>query len=205
MRIYYADIRGLDESRALYPGTSKSRGSAFGVSLLATAYADCAGRAMLPKIERQLLGRPVFSSEPELNFSVSHSETHVVCALSHSPVGIDTEPADRAVSRRVIEKLTTAEEREFLSFLEIWTLRESLFKLTGEGNLRTMRFYRRLGKIVAPVEGAKCRIYKDVEGAVISVSTFDGSFPNKLIEIPAKQLLKKDKPLQSYPKGFRLD
>ena len=205
MRIYYTDIRGADETRALYPGTSKSQGSAFGVSLMAAAYADYAGRAVMPKIEQALLHRAAFFKAPELNYSISHSRTHVICALSERPVGIDTEPSDRAVPERLIERLTTGEEREFLSFLEIWTLRESFFKLTQEGDLRTLRFYRHLGKIIAPREDVFCRQYKNVEGAVISVCAFEDDFPEKITEIPIKSLLKKEKPLQSYPKGFRLD
>ena len=161
MRIYYADISGADEARALYPGTSKSQGSAFGVSLMAAAYADYIGKAALPKIEKMLLHRPLFSKAPELHYSISHSKTHVVCALSERPVGIDTEPSDRVVPEKMIEKLTCAEEREFLSFLEIWTLRESFFKLTGEGDLRSLRFYQNLRKIIAPRE--------DVFANVISI------------------------------------
>lgn len=205
MRIYYTDIRNADEARALYPGTSKSPGSAFGVSLMAAAYADYTGKAIMPKIEQALLHRTLFSKAPELHYSISHSKTHVICALSERPVGIDTEPSDRIIPQHTIEKLTTSEEREFLSFLEIWTLRESFFKLTQEGDLRNLRFYRRFGKIIAPREDVFCRQYKNIEGAVISVCAFEDDFPDKITEIPLKSLLKKEKPLQSYPKGFRLD
>ncbi len=205
MRLYYADIRGADEAHALYPPTSKRHGSAFGVSLLAAAYNDYVGKAVLPKIEQILFHRSVFSKPPELHYSISHSSTHVLCALSPGPVGVDTETSDRVVPEKVIEKLTTAEEREFLSFLEIWTLRESLFKLRNEGDLRSMCFYRKFGKILPPVEGVFCRQYKNVEGAVISVSAFEDDFPDKITEIPIKKLLKKEKPLYSYPKGLRLD
>lgn len=205
MRLYYADIRGADELRALYPGTSKSAGSAFGVSLLAEAYADYSGKALMPKIERLLLKRNAFFKEPELHYSVSHSQTHVLVALSDSPVGVDTEPSDRTVSQKLIEKLTTEKEREFLSFLEIWTLRESYFKLTGEGDLRTLRFYRHFGKIIAPRDDVFCRQYKCVDGAVISVCSYKNDFPEEITQIPLEKLLKKEKPLQSYPKGFRLD
>lgn len=205
MRIYYADIRGADEARALYPGTSKHPGSAFGISLMAAAYEDYSGKAVMPKIEHSLLHRSVFFPSPELHYSISHSKTHVICALSEHPVGIDTEPSDRRVSEKTAAKLATPAELEFLSFLELWTLRESYFKLTNEGDLRTLRFYRRLGKIIAPREDVFCRQYKNVEGAVISVCAYEDDFPDDLTKIPLKSLMKKEKPLQSYPKGFRLD
>ena len=205
MRIYYTNIEGADESRAMYPGTSSRPGSAFGVSLLAEAYADYTGRAALPKIEQLLLHRQVITKVPELHYSVSHSASHVIVALSDSPVGIDTEPESRAVPQDLIEKITTPQEREFLSFLEIWTLRESYYKLTQEGELRSIKIYRHLGKIVTPRKDVFCKQYKNVPGAVISVCSFKDDFPEEITEIPLKKLLKKEKPLQAYPKGFRLD
>lgn len=205
MRIYYTSISGADESRALYPGTSTRPGSAFGVSLLAAALEDYSAGGLLSKAEGLLLHRRVFTKTPEPHYSVSHSDTHVIVALSEAPVGIDTEPADRAVPQALIEKITTTEEREFLSFLEIWTLRESYFKLTGEGDLRSLHIYRHLGKIVTPREDVYCKQYKNVPGAVISVCSFKDDFPEGITEIPLEKLLKKEKPLQAYPKGFRLD
>lgn len=204
MRIYYADIRGLDDSRALFPPLSGSKGSAFGTSLLAAAYADYTGRAILPKIEKQVLGRPVFTKTPEPCFSISHSKTHVFCALSETPVGLDTEPRDRRVSQVAIERLTTPREREGLSFLEIWTLRESFFKLFGEGDLRSLRFYKEDGKLISPREDVFCHVYPDIDGSVLAVCSKTNYFPSKPIEIPIEQLLKKEKPLQAYPKGFKL-
>ena len=55
LRLYYADIRGLDEADALYPPRRASPGSAFGTSLLAYAYQDTVG--LTPrKLARTLLG-----------------------------------------------------------------------------------------------------------------------------------------------------
>ncbi len=204
MRIYYADIRQIDEASALYPPLSGSRGSSFGTSLLAAAYADYTGRALLPKIEKQILGRPVFTKTPEPSFSISHSKTHVFCALSENPVGIDTEPLDRNVKLSVIERLTTTEEREELSFLEIWTLRESFFKLTGQGDLKTLRFYKKKGKIIAPTADVFCHLYPDLDGSVVAVCSKKDHFPENPIQIPIESLLKKEKPIQCYPKDFRL-
>ena len=190
MRLYYADIRGFDEKDALYPPMSGNKGSAFGVSLLAEAYRDYVG-APLPKIMKLLTGKPFLLGDPEYHFSVSHSKTHVFCALSSQPVGVDTE-THRFIRQTVIEKLTTPGELASLTFFDIWVLRESLYKLTNTGDIRTMRFYRRGGRIVPPEDGVFCRLYSDIEGSSTAVSCFDGQFPEKITEIPVEKLLKKE-------------
>ncbi len=190
MRLYYADIRGMDEKDALYPPLSSSKGSAFGVSLLAAAYEDYAG-APLPKIIKLLSGKPFSPDRPEYHYSISHSKTHVFVALSKQPVGADTE-THRKISQSVIEKLATPAELAGLSFFDIWVLRESLYKLTGQGDLRTMRFYRRSGKIIPPANGVFCRLYSDIEGSSTAVCSYDGKFPDSIKKIPIEELLKKD-------------
>lgn len=190
MRLYYADIRGLDESRALYPPLSESRGSAFGISLLAEAYQDYAQRKM-PLVEKLFGGKPYFPSKPGLHFSLSHSRTHVFCALSEYPVGVDTMDF-REMNPHVIERLTTPEELEQLTFYEIWVLRESLYKLENKGELRTMRFYKRNGVISPPIDGVRCRLYEDIPDSAAAVSIRQGKFPERLTEISSEKLLRRD-------------
>ncbi|NLV85879.1 MAG: hypothetical protein GX025_01470 [Clostridiales bacterium] len=204
MRIYYADIRGADEENSLYPPLSPSRGSAFGTSLLAYAYGDFTGKAILPAIEKLAFGRPVFTKRPAPHFSISHCKTHIFCVVSKSPVGIDAEPLDRKVSSLSITRLTTAKEREALSFLETWTLRESYLKLTGEGDLRTLRFYREEGKIIPPSPEVFCKLYPDVDGCLAALCSKSKNFPETCTKVPIEKLLKKDKPLHCHPKDLRL-
>ncbi len=195
LKLYYSDIRGVNELDAKYPPTSESRGSALGVSLLAAAYDDYVG-GRLPFIKKLLGGKPVFADTPQLHFSVSHSRTHVLCALSDAPVGVDTQDF-RDTPPRFIEKLTTDEERRLLSFFDIWALRESLFKLVGQGDLRTMRFYKQGEDIIPPIAGVKCRLYDDIPNSSTAVCIKDGSFPEHIIHIPVRKLLKKDSGLLS--------
>lgn len=190
MRLYYADIRGIDEKDALYPPLSESRGSAFGVSLLAEAYRDYAG-AQLPRIVKLLTGKPLSPDRPEYHYSISHSKTHVFVALSKHPVGVDTE-THRFIRQSIIEKLTTPAELAGLPFFDIWVLRESLYKLTNRGDTRTMRFYKRGGKIIPPEDGVFCHLYTDIEGSSTAVSCHDGDFPDKIKKVPVEVLLKKE-------------
>lgn len=189
MKIYYTDIRGVAEKDALYPPLSDAPGSALGVSLLAAAYDDYKG-TRLPRIKRLFRGKPFFPDSPDLHFSISHSRTHVLCALSDSPVGADTLD-HRHVRQHSINKLVTQTELEDFSFHEIWALRESFFKLTGSGDLRTMRFYRDNGEIRGPRPDVFSRLYPDIEGSSTAVSAYNDRFPNSLIKIPVEKLLKK--------------
>lgn len=195
LKLYYSDIRGVDESQAKYPPASENHGSALGVSLLAAAYEDYIG-GNLPFIKKLLSGKPIFADAPQLHFSVSHSRTHVLCALSDLPVGVDTQDF-RDTPPRFIEKLTTNEERRLLSFFDIWALRESLFKLVGEGDLRTMRFYKQGEDIIPPLPGVKCRLYSDIPDSSTAVCIKEGEFPDRIVHIPLRKLLKKDTGLLS--------
>lgn len=192
MKIYYTDIRNQDEALSLYPPLSTSRGSAFGASLLAYAYGDfcSAERSPLPQIKRLLGGKPVFAKEPNLHFSVSHSRTHVLCALSGEPLGADILD-HRAVKPETISRLATPEELEHFTFYELWCLRESFFKLTGSGSLRNMRFSRENGKITAPDPTVFCRTYTEIPNCTAAVCSCKDSFPDELIEVPVEKLLKK--------------
>lgn len=190
MRLYYADIRGLDEKDARYPALSRRRGSAFGVSLLAAAYEDYAG-PQRPDLRRLFKRKPLLPDRPQYHYSVSHSKTHVFLALSDKPVGADTE-AHRPLKLSFIEKLTTPAERACFGFFDTWVLRESFYKLTGHGDLRSLRFYRRAGNVIAPEPGVLCRLYGDIPGSSAAVACYDGDFPEKLIEIPPEALLSDD-------------
>lgn len=80
---------------------------------------------------RTPLGKPYFSEEGAPHFSLSHTKALAVCALAHTPIGIDTEPQDRVVSPAVARRfLCGAPPSEALL---AWTKRESYGKLTGEG------------------------------------------------------------------------
>ena len=85
-------------------------------------------------------GKPFFPSLPKVHFNLSHCPEAAVCVLDSAPVGVDVEavqPLDDALLDRV---MNLEERREILSdpapelaFLRLWTRKESLLKLTGEG------------------------------------------------------------------------
>ena len=112
------DICGLDEAAARYPARSGRKGSAFGVSLLAHAVRQVWGMAELPTIEETEKGRPFFPAYPDRYFSISHSRTHVVCALASKPVGVDAEshrPISEDFRRRLMSSREFPAEQSLLS------------------------------------------------------------------------------------------
>ena len=89
--------------------------------------------------ERTPDGKPFFSDCP-VQFSLSHCRGMVCCGLSDSPLGVDVE-SPRPFSRRLVERVCTQEELAWLEaqpdrergFLVLWTLKESVMKLSGKG------------------------------------------------------------------------
>ena len=141
-----------------------------------------AGRKLLEKMVREVTGQPMppIAVGPrgkpcfpgsDLHFSISHSKGHVFCALSHSPIGIDAEEADRPIASALAEKILSpgeyaqwqraADPRKAL--LTFWVLKEAQAKCTGEGlrgypnhtnfSLDDPRVQQISGCLVAVIEG----------------------------------------------------
>lgn len=176
MRVFWTEISGLDEACARCPGRSRAHGSAFGVSLLAWA-AQEVWDIPLPEIRAHENGKPYFPAYPELHFSISHTKTAVLAALSAFPVGADVEL--RRVVRPSTERLLTQVPCGDLDFFELWTLRESYYKLTGNGSLRTIPFSRENG-VLHPPEGVLCRVYDGVPGCAAAVCSMEEQPPERL-------------------------
>lgn len=96
-------------------------------------------------------GKPCFKELP-IFFNISHCSGMAVCALADVPVGVDVETGRRvkdSIMRRVLspweqayvkeqvhvkEQANVKEQPESVDrFLELWTLKESFIKMTGEG------------------------------------------------------------------------
>jgi 4'-phosphopantetheinyl transferase len=85
-------------------------------------------------------GKPSIVGHPELHFSLSHCKEAAVCVLSRHPIGIDVESIGRyretvahyAMSDAEVARIEQAEHPD-VEFVRLWTMKESLLKLTGEG------------------------------------------------------------------------
>ena len=93
-------------------------------------------------------GKPFLAEHGEIHFSLSHTGNAVLCVLDCQPVGADIEMIGRRGMEHLLgvfsaseqAKLRRAEHPE-LSFLTLWTRKESCLKLTGDGlvGTRTLR------------------------------------------------------------------
>ena len=147
MKILCAALNGMNGSEAAY-------------NLLGYVYRS-EFHADPPPIEKTPNGKPFFPSCPDVHFSLSHSKTHVLCALSRRPVGVDIE-SPRQISRLAIDYFCSPDELAMFDPLDLWVLKESYIKLVG-GTLsmvKKIRFSLDGDRIVAPDENAFPILYR---------------------------------------------
>lgn len=87
-------------------------------------------------------GKPLLENAPDVHFNLSHSGEHVLCLVSSSPCGCDTEKKKEG-SLSVAKRFFTAEENAYLDaapeqerderFFRLWTLKEAYVKAAGTG------------------------------------------------------------------------
>ena len=110
-----------------------------GRELLGQMYREVTGQA-LPEILVTERGKPYFLNS-DWHFSISHTKSHVFCALSEKPIGIDAEETDRNANLQLADKiLSPAEKARFAvaadkraALLRLWVLKEAYAKLCGRG------------------------------------------------------------------------
>lgn len=93
-----------------------------------------------PLFEYMEGGKPVIVGHPEIHFNFSHSGHVALCALDSQPVGADVE-TPRKITPSLIAYTMNDEEQTLITsapdrekaFLSLWTKKEAVMKLTGEG------------------------------------------------------------------------
>ena len=107
--------------------------------LLQRALATEYGIDELPQFTYDANGKPVLAGHPDIYFSLSHCRAAVACAVSDRPVGIDVETLDHYSEEVAARVMNEEEMRQILesphpdaAFTRLWTMKESLFKLTGD-------------------------------------------------------------------------
>lgn len=91
-------------------------------------------------------GKPFIAGRHDIHFSLSHCRVAALCALESEPVGADIEsvrPYNAELARHVMndDELRQIENapRPDIAFVRLWTMKESLLKLTGEGIRRELK------------------------------------------------------------------
>lgn len=91
-------------------------------------------------------GKPVLQDHPEIFFNFSHCHDAAACVVSDSPVGIDVECLDSYDVSLLESTMSDEEQRQILqsadprlTFIRLWTVKESLLKMTGQGIVTDLR------------------------------------------------------------------
>ena len=157
---------------------SNSSGSEAVYALLKSAYISkyCDN---FPIIKKTPNGKPYFPNRPDVHFSLSHTRTHVLCAISNNPVGCDIELSTRKISQRARSFFCTPEELSMFEALDLWVLKESYIKLFGLSfaDLRRQKFLRKGDEIILPDPNVSAKIYS-VDGLKIGLCSFSADFPD---------------------------
>ena len=141
-----------------------------------------------PGIEKQPCGKPYFPGETDRFFSLSHTGKRILVGLSRGDLGVDIERV-RPLREELIERIFSQEMRSQFDIFEAWTLREAVFKLTGQGSLLSMELVKMDGAVLTPFEGVRCRSYYTIPGHVVSVAAYTGDFPERIENIPPEKFL----------------
>ena len=97
------------------------------------------GITELPELVHDKNGKPSLAGRPDIHVSLSHCRDAVACVVSDQPIGIDIETMSH-YSPEVAQRVMSEEEMCHImassepatTFTRLWTMKESLFKLTGD-------------------------------------------------------------------------
>lgn len=91
-------------------------------------------------------GKPMLSDHPDIFFNLSHCHEAAACVVGTAPVGIDVESLSNYNADIVTAVMSDDEQRQIASssdprftFIRLWTMKESLLKMTGEGMTDNLR------------------------------------------------------------------
>ena len=93
-------------------------------------------------------GKPSLKGHPEVHFNLSHCHSGVLCVVDDRPVGCDIERIVSEVKMDLCRYCMSDEEiatitsatNPCLEFTRLWTMKEAILKLTGEGINKDMHY-----------------------------------------------------------------
>lgn len=146
-----------------------------GVSLEETPYFNKAGKLYFPGVDRFYV-------------NLSHGGDYAVCAWDTEEIGVDMEPLRKfkeATAKRICTKTEAQslsryqqEEEKNQAFTILWTRKESVAKLLGEGI--AVLFHADDLQALCEKEGICLQTYDSIPGYVISVASRKNVFPGDI-------------------------
>ena len=91
-------------------------------------------------------GKPSIIGHPDIHFNLSHCREGVICAMSEQPIGVDIESIREykeslvryTMNDQEVQQILQAERPE-VEFIRLWTMKEAVLKLTGQGIVDNMK------------------------------------------------------------------
>lgn len=128
------------ESALRFRHLAGRRENAAAFLLLSEALKETYGISPVPPFAYGEHGKPILPGYPHIFFNMSHCRKAVVCAVDESPVGVDIEAIRHARPELVRYTMNQDEQRRILEhscpdlmFTRLWTRKEAVLKMTGEG------------------------------------------------------------------------
>lgn len=86
-------------------------------------------------------GKPILKYHPDIHFNLSHCKKGIICVLDEKPVGCDIEEIPDEIDMQLCEfsfnkqelNQIKGAENSCIEFAKLWTKKEALLKLSGEG------------------------------------------------------------------------
>ena len=138
-------------------------------------------------------GKPWLASLP-LAFSLSHSGPFAACAVADHEIGLDIQVRS-AVHQPLLKRCFSEDERRWIlesgdpdrAFTELWSLKESYLKATGEGISRPMGGFSLDLRVPVSLKGLEdVRFWQmKEEGFCLAVCALDGkeARPDQIIKL----------------------
>lgn len=165
-------------------------------ALLSYAIRECYGLTKLPEIKKTKTGKPFFPDMRSVHFSISHTSSLVMCALSSEPIGCDIEFIRNVTEKTIYRVMSDTEWQRFgkdgkrlTDFFKLWTLKESVVKLKDEVDLR----FGSTDFMLNPVRNLKdsllnCAVYTDIPHCVAAACAYNNVLPDRLIMVDSSSL-----------------
>lgn len=115
----------------------------FGYLVFLYGFRHLYNQSGFPDFDISQSGKPYLKEYPHIHFNISHCNGGACCFFADSPVGIDIQEKrkfPKSILRKVCNKdeLNAIENSDdyFLEFCKIWSQKESISKITGDGIFR---------------------------------------------------------------------
>lgn len=128
------------EQALRYKNLSGRRECAMSYLLLFRMLRDKYGITTPPQFIIGEHGKPSLTAHLNIHFNISHCKEAVICAIADEPVGVDIECKRKitpslihhTMNDKEIFQIEQSDDPTF-TFLQLWTSKEAVFKLTGSG------------------------------------------------------------------------